>query len=157
MRALIVLIAIACSAAPARGGSPDINYTLHCEGCHLADGSGSPGKVPALAASVARFLRVPEGRAYLVRVPGVANAGLTDADLAALLDWTLRRFDAANLPASFVPYSADEVQRLRATPLVAVAPARQRLLDAIEAARQREAKMQDALAPNLPWAAEAVP
>jgi hypothetical protein len=68
-------------------------------------------------------------------VPGVANAPLADADLAALLDWTLRRFDAANLPGDFVPYTADEVHRLRAEPLVDVAPARRRLLDEIERER----------------------
>ena len=135
MRALIAGIALACAAAPAHGWSPSTNYTLHCEGCHLADGSASPGRVPALAGSVAQFLRVSEGRAYLARVPGVANAQLGDADLAALLDWTLRRFDAANLPADFVPYTADEVHRLRADPLIAVAPARRRLLDAIEGSR----------------------
>jgi mono/diheme cytochrome c family protein len=132
---LVVLIALAGAATPAQGWSPSTNYTLHCEGCHLADGSASPGKVPALAGSMAQFLRVPEGRAYLVRVPGVANAQLEDADLAALLEWTLRRFDAANLPVDFVPYTADEVHRLRADPLIAVAPARRRLLDAVEGAR----------------------
>jgi len=135
VRALVALIALVCAAIPAHGWSPGTNYTLHCEGCHLADGSESPGKVPALAGSMAQFLRVPEGRAYLVRVPGVANAQLEDGDLAALLDWTLRRFDAENLPADFVPYTADEVHRLRAAPLIAVAPARRRLLDAIEGAR----------------------
>jgi mono/diheme cytochrome c family protein len=129
------LFALASVATPAHGWSPGTNYTLHCEGCHLADGSASPGRVPALAGSVAQFLRVPEGRAYLARVPGVANAQLEDADLAALLDWTLRRFDAANLPADFAPYTAEEVHRWRAEPLIAVAPARRRLLDAIEGAR----------------------
>lgn len=135
MRALIAVIAVASVATTAQGGSPQTHYTLHCEGCHLADGSASPGKVPALAGSVAQFLRAPEGRSYLVRVPGVANAQLDDAELAALLDWTLRRFDAANLPADFVPYTADEVHRLRSEPLIAVAPERRRLLDSIRGAR----------------------
>ncbi len=136
MRASFALIAtLAIVASPAHGWSPSTNYTLHCEGCHLADGSASPGKVPALAGSVAQFLSAPDGRAYLVRVPGVANAQLADADLAALLDWMLRRFDAANLPPDFVPYTADEVHRLRANPLIAVAPARQRLLEGITRAR----------------------
>jgi hypothetical protein len=129
------VIALASVATSAHGWSPGTNYTLHCEGCHLADGSESPGKVPALAGSMAQFLRVPGGRAYLVRVPGVANAQLEDGDLAALLDWTLRRFDAANLPADFVSYTADEVHRLRAEPLIAVAPARRQLLDSIKALR----------------------
>jgi len=135
VRARVAVIALASVATSAHGWSPGTNYTLHCEGCHLADGSESPGKVPALAGSMAQFLRVPGGRAYLVRVPGVANAQLEDGDLAALLDWTLRRFDAANLPADFVSYTADEVHRLRAEPLIAVAPARRQLLDSIKALR----------------------
>ena len=135
MRAWITLLVLTGAATAAYAYSPETNYTLHCQGCHLADGTASADKVPALAGSVAQFLRVPEGRAFLVRVPGVANAQLADADLAALLDWTLRRFDAANLPADFVPYTADEVHRLRAEPLVDIAPARHRLLAAIESKR----------------------
>lgn len=41
---------------------PEVHYMLHCQGCHLADGSGSPGKVPALRQSVARYLTVAGGR-----------------------------------------------------------------------------------------------
>jgi len=124
-----VWMAMVCAVAtPAYAWSPETNYRLHCEGCHLADGSATPGKVPALAGSVARFAGSAEGRAYLVRVPGVANAALSDADLAALLDWTLRRFDAGHLSPDFAPYTADEVGRLRREPLVDVSAARQHLL-----------------------------
>lgn len=137
MRAGLALFAFALVsvACPALAWSPATNYRLHCEGCHLVDGAASPGKVPALAGSVARFLRVPEGRAYLVRVPGVAHAALADADLAALLAWTLRRFDAADLPPDFAPYTVDEVQRWRADPLIDVASTRARLLEAIDRIR----------------------
>lgn len=135
MRTWIALLILTSAAAAAHAYAPETNYTLHCQGCHLADGTASADKVPALAGSVARFLGAAEGRAFLVRVPGVANAQLADADLAALLDWTLRRFDAANLPAEFVPYTAEEVRRLRAEPLVDVARERRRLLDAIERER----------------------
>lgn len=122
-------IALACAVAmPARAWSPETNYRLHCEGCHLADGSATPGKVPALSGSVARFAGSADGRAYLVRVPGVANAALADADLAALLDWTLRRFDAVHLPPNFVPFTPEEVGRLRREPLVDVTDARRHLL-----------------------------
>ncbi len=125
-----IAVALACALAPpALAWSPATNYRLHCEGCHLADGSATPGKVPALAGSVARFSHSAEGREYLVRVPGVANATLDDADLAALLDWTLRRFDLAHLAPGFAPYTAEEVARWRRQPLVDVTAARRRLLD----------------------------
>ena len=73
---------------------PALDYALDCEGCHRADGTGTPGSVPALRDSVARFLAVPGGREYLARVPGVAQAPLDDAALAAVLNWMLDHFDA---------------------------------------------------------------
>jgi hypothetical protein len=76
--------------------------------------------VPALAGSVARRLRAPGGREYLVRVPGVAQSPLGDAELAAVLNWMLRRFDPDHLPSDFVPYRADEVGELRKHPLTDV-------------------------------------
>lgn len=134
-RALVALVAVPGLAQVAAAYTPDVEYTLHCEGCHLADGSGSPGKVPALAGSLARFLRVPGGREYLARVPGVASAPLSDAALAALLDWTLRRFDGATLPADYVPYTAKEIHALRAQPLADVAATRKALLEGTDPVR----------------------
>ena len=77
-------LAAAAFAFPARAASPAIDYTVHCQGGHLRDGSATPGRVPALAGSLGRFTRIPAGRAYLVRVPGVAQSPLDDAALAAL-------------------------------------------------------------------------
>jgi hypothetical protein len=131
VRAACAALLAAAFAAPAGAYGPEANYAVHCQGCHLADGSESPGKVPALAGSVARFTHSADGRAFLVRVPGVANAPLDDASLAVLLNWTLVRFDAAHLPAEFAPYDAAEVARLRARPLVDVASERARVLDAL--------------------------
>ncbi|MGH7291646.1 MAG: c-type cytochrome, partial [Myxococcota bacterium] len=61
--------------------SPEVNYMLHCQGCHRPDGSGVPGAVPDLRDEVARFLATDDGRAFLIRVPGVANAPLSDREL----------------------------------------------------------------------------
>lgn len=110
-----------------------LDYQLHCQGCHTADGSGTMG-VPALKAQAGEFLRVPGGREYLVQVPGAALSALNDARLAAVLNWLLLRFSAASLAASFQPYEAAEVGRLRREPLAQVAPARQRLLATLTAA-----------------------
>ena len=101
---------------------------LECRGCHLADGSGSPDAVPALRGQVARFLEVPGGRAYLVRVPGSAQAQLTDAELAELLNWILRRFGPEELASRAEPYTAAEVARHRAEPLVDVESVRRDLV-----------------------------
>jgi mono/diheme cytochrome c family protein len=93
------------------------NWTLNCQGCHRFDGSGSDATAPGIAGTVAKFLRVPGGREYLIRVPGVATSPLSDADLAEVVNWMLWRFDREHLPASFRPYTAAEIAPLRARPL----------------------------------------
>ena len=93
------------------------NWTLNCQGCHRFDGSGSDATAPAIAGTVAKFLLVPGGREYLIRVPGVATSPLSDADLAEVMNWMLWRFDKEHLPATFQPYTAAEIAPLRAQPL----------------------------------------
>jgi len=93
------------------------NWTLNCQGCHRLDGSGSDSTAPGIARTVAKFLWVPGGREYLVRVPGVATSPLSDAELAEVMNWMLWRFDREHLPAAFAPFTAAEVGRLRTRPL----------------------------------------
>ena len=131
MRATVLAAAGMLAATSAAAASPAVDYAVHCQGCHLADGRETPGRVPALVGSVGRFARGARGRDYLVRVPGAAQAPIGDAELAALLNWMLLRFDAAGLPADFAPYTADEVARLRCAPLTDVEGERRQLLDAI--------------------------
>ena len=93
------------------------NWTLNCQGCHRLDGTGSDGTAPSLAGTVAKFLWVPGGREYLMRVPGVATSPLSSEDLAEVVNWMLWRFDRAHLPAGFQPFTATEIERWRAQPL----------------------------------------
>ena len=124
----LVSSAAAPEAAPEPIAGPRLDYVLHCMGCHLENGDGAPGRVPTLA-GVSRFLRVPAGRAYLVRVPGSSHAPLDDAALAALLNWMLLRFDPdAAVAPDFIPYDAAEVARHRAAPLPDADAERRRLL-----------------------------
>jgi cytochrome c553 len=130
---------VLAAALPARAQTDDerrrLDYALHCEGCHLVDGRGLPGAVPPLTGSVALLASRPGGREYLVRVPGVAQAALSDAALAALLDWVIAKFAAGAAPPGFAPYTADEVGRWRRHPLVDVAAARSALFEARPAQR----------------------
>ncbi len=132
--ALASVVAAVALLASARADAytPSVDYALNCQGCHRADGSGTPGSIPPLVDSVARFLAVPGGREYLGQVPGVAQAPLDDAALAAVMNWLLHNFDEAHVPADFVPYAADEIGRLRARPLTNVESVRARLLDDVE-------------------------
>jgi mono/diheme cytochrome c family protein len=100
-------------AAPAAAAPPTEDYVLHCSACHQQDGQGVPGVVPPLT-GLAPFLATKEGRAYLVRVPGVAQSPLDDARLAALLNWVMSAMSGVAPDPAF---SAAEVRGLRSEPL----------------------------------------
>jgi hypothetical protein len=119
-----IAAAAAAAAAPAEAvpGVADAqrawqHWTLNCQGCHRPDGTGSEGTAPSLAGAVARFLKVPGGREYLGRVPGVATSPLLNADLAEVMNWMLWRFDRRHIPADFRPFTADDIGQLRTKPL----------------------------------------
>jgi len=124
----LLVVAAAASASVAEAESPRVLFMLHCQGCHRPDGSGLPGAVPDLRGSLARFLSVPGGRAYLVRVPGSATSRLDAAELASVLNWMVVRFGPAAAAGDAAPYSAEEVARMRVRPLVDVAATRRALL-----------------------------
>jgi hypothetical protein len=136
MRRWPLLLAFACLAAQAaadEAAAARTDYMLNCQGCHLPDGRGYPGKVPDMRGIVGRFTSVPGGREFLVRVPGAANAPLSDARLARLMNWLLREYAATELPRDFVPFDAAEVGRLRRQPLTDVQGERLRLLRLVSA------------------------
>ena len=83
----------------AKTNSPRSLYVLHCAGCHGMDGSGHPGHgVPDMRGALGAFLHLPAGRAFLVQVPGVNNAGLSDAQIADLTNWMVPQFSADTAP-----------------------------------------------------------
>jgi len=108
---------------------------LNCQGCHRADGGATGDEVPALRGTVAKFLSVPGGREYLIRVPGSAQSPLDDAELAAVLNWMIEQFGPAEVSASFTPFTAEEVARVRTPPLTDVEGVRSDLLSRMSAAR----------------------
>lgn len=116
-RQAALVIAMLLGAAPiaaAESLAPTAlhDYVLSCAGCHKLDGTGSV-RVPSLRGT-ARLLARSGGRDYLLRVPGAAQAPLSDARLASLLNWVLTEFGGA---APAPPFSAEEVAIARATPL----------------------------------------
>jgi mono/diheme cytochrome c family protein len=123
---LAVALATGAVAAAARAG-PAQDYTLYCMGCHGAQAQGVPGRIPPLAGSVSLFMRTPEGRNYVLRVPGAANSVLSDAQLAAVLNWLAERYGVPDAPAP-PPFSAEEVGRVRHTPLANVQATRREVL-----------------------------
>jgi hypothetical protein len=119
-------------AASAMAQSPAELYTLNCWGCHLPHAEGIPGTVPRLAHSMGSFLRVPEGRVYLTRVPGVANSPLNDQQIADVLNWMLETFSKDELPQDFKPFTAGEIRKYRLRPIVKVKEARRALVKKLD-------------------------
>ena len=118
MRAAGVLVAcfvLVISTQPTWAAEPDAleDYTLHCSACHTLDGGGTEGLVPSLR-ELAPLLDHPQGRAYLIRVPGVAQAPLSDARIARLLNWVLAEYSKTTAEP---PFGQDEVAAWRSHPL----------------------------------------
>ena len=113
-KAAIILLVLAGSAV----ANPRSDYLLHCGGCHLPDATGLPPTVPSLVGTLGGIAASPEGRDYLARVPGASQAPLTDAELAAVLNWILHEYNSDSLPASFKPLSAREVRHSRSRVLI---------------------------------------
>ncbi len=103
-------------AAKAPGDRPLI-YKLHCEGCHKPDGSGQTGFVPTFVDSIGTFVRIKEGRDFIVQVPGVSQSDLSNKDIAELMNWLLVAYDPEGIPDDFVPYNQAEIEHLRNQPI----------------------------------------
>lgn len=106
------------------------DYSRHCQGCHGHLGE-SVVEVPRLKGRVGLFTHSSEGRAYLVQVPNVLQAHLSDARLAALLNWMLHEYSGAELPAAFAPYTETEVARARTHRLGSVIDRRREVIDGL--------------------------
>lgn len=87
------------------------------------------GRVPSFRHTLVLFSALPEGREYLLRVPGVALAALSDQDLAALMNWMARNLSDLPLPPDFVDFTPAEVHAERRAPLVAVSALRGHLVE----------------------------
>jgi hypothetical protein len=138
MRRLAAAGILVSIALPTVGFSyePRVNYELQCMGCHLADGSGESGRVPSVRGTLVPFSMISAGREFVLRVPGVAQSPLTDAEVAAVLNWMARNLSDAPPPAGFRDYSAGEVRAVRGRPLPQVSAARRKLLERVPGSRQ---------------------
>lgn len=116
MRATAVLAAVAVvwGAAGAAAADPAYNYRLRCLGCHTSAGVSPPlGRIPPLQDVVGHFAQLPEGRRYLVNVPGIVSAQLSPGETAALLNWVIETYGGTSLPEDYPPFTAEEVVALR--------------------------------------------
>jgi len=119
------------AAGPTVAYTPRVNYQLQCMGCHHGDGAGENGRVPDMRGTVVPFSALPEGRDYILRVPGVAQAPLSDGEVAVLLNWIARNLSTVPVPADFRDYTEGEVAAARHQPLTGVKQRRAELLSRI--------------------------
>lgn len=93
-------------------------YLQHCGGCHGIQGASAPREVPSLRGQVGSFLCTAEGRAYLVRLPNIALAPVSDQMLADVMNFVVFDIGAGSgAPADARRYTPTEVAQLRARPL----------------------------------------
>ncbi len=123
MLARFILLGLTGSAGQAFA-DPHTDYLLYCRGCHLHTGDAVPtASIPGLH-ELAPLLESQEGRDYLIRVPGVAQSGMDDARLAAVLNWVIVNFNADTVGDDFERFTTEEVSKAR--PIVLVDPLRAR-------------------------------
>jgi mono/diheme cytochrome c family protein len=115
---------------------PQTNYMLQCMGCHTPDGSGEPGRVPSIKETLVPFASNPGGRRFLIQVPGASQSTLSDAELAALLNWMIQNLSVSK-PAHFTRFTEAEVAGLRRSPLVDVQGTRRLLLESLHSGSSR--------------------
>jgi mono/diheme cytochrome c family protein len=133
-RACIVLLPLLAVAdgALADASRAQRNYLLHCMGCHGERGLGLEGHVPSFRDTLVKISATPRGRDYVLRIPGVTQTALDDAQTAEVLNWVITTFGAVDAARKVVPFTAAEIARARQDPLLEVAATRDALLRAPE-------------------------
>jgi mono/diheme cytochrome c family protein len=126
---------------PLRGAQGD--YLLNCGGCHGFYGVSNAKLVPSLKDLVGYYLRTPEGRAYLPRLPNVAFSTLSDQKLAAVLNYVVFQIGGNSAPVGAKPYGAAEVGRWRKQPLneVVLSQYRRQLVETLIGQHQAPAEL----------------
>lgn len=128
------------------------DYLLGCGGCHGEGGHSSPAIVPDLVGQVGYFMCTSAGRAYLIRLPNVAFARLSSADLARLMNFVVFDLGAGSAPAGARRFTAQEVRDLRREPLQPAdfMTVRQNVVQGVVKACPR-AEAGSSFAPNSPY------
>lgn len=112
---LPALLAIAAPALSAAEYSAPINYQLRCAGCHGQDGMGVPeGGIPPFPGFVEGFFQTQNSRLYLMHVPGVNTASLSDKEISEVMNYVAQRWGDNGPRQAFTP---EEVTQLRALPV----------------------------------------
>ena len=139
---LPALLAIAAPALSAVEHSAPINYQLRCAGCHGQDGMGVPeGGIPPFPGFVDGFFQTSTSRLYLMHVPGINGASLTDKEIAEVMNYVGARWGKAD--ATRRNFTQEEVTALRQKPVADVVALRRQVTAELTAAGHP--------VPDYPW------
>jgi mono/diheme cytochrome c family protein len=95
---------------PADMNSAQSDYVEQCGGCHGIKGNAAPADLPNLQGRVGWFMCLPEGRAYLTRLPNVARSRISDnQQMADLLNFMVFGLGGKSAPAGTRMFTAAEV------------------------------------------------
>jgi hypothetical protein len=89
------------------------NYLERCGGCHGVRGQAFTATVPDLKGRAGWFLCAPAGRDYVGRLPNIVFSGLSDSELAELINYAVLDLGGDGAPKGAKPFTAEEVAKLR--------------------------------------------
>ncbi|WP_408870812.1 cystathionine beta-lyase [Gluconacetobacter takamatsuzukensis] len=93
-------------------------YLEKCGGCHGIEGLSGQTYIPTLRDRIGTLSCTPEGRAYLLTVPGVSMSLIRDdALMAQVMNFVLFDLGGHSTPAGTRPFTAEEVHTQRGHPL----------------------------------------
>lgn len=93
-------------------------YLEKCGGCHGIEGQSGQTYIPILRDRIGTLSCTPEGRAYLLTVPGVSMSLIRDdALMARVMNFVLFDLGGPSTPAGTRPFTAEEVRAQRGHPL----------------------------------------
>ncbi|MCS4502735.1 hypothetical protein KBTX_00082 [wastewater metagenome] len=130
LAAAVAAIGVGASA-PAPAADGQAVFQDNCVVCHQANARGAPGFIPPLADTLGNYLHVSGGEYYLANVltnglvgrisvsggtydsnmPSFAGQ-LSHGEIAAVLDYVLRHFNADSLPEEYRTLTAERVAAL---------------------------------------------
>ena len=90
------------------------SYVAGCGGCHGIQGISRNDLIPDLKDRAGYWLCTAEGRKYMVKLPNVALAPLSDAELADLMNFVAFDLGGVSAPKTAARYTASEITQLRA-------------------------------------------
>ena len=129
LKSLAFLLFLSLTVSSASGQEKDppaFAYLLHCSGCHLETGAGDPPTIPDLRYDLGTLLDSPEGRSYVLRVPGVTDAPISAEEMTELMNWMVGFLYPDR--TDFEPFTVEEIVAGREDPLYDPLRYRQQLM-----------------------------